>query len=91
MTLEFLVEALHGFDKSKDSLPGKQLSLNYITYWLPNLRQFCLPSDKPEAAANLEKTKQIIHMLIDLTVKEISVCILPLLIHGLNSKKQLDM
>lgn len=73
MTLEFLTEALHGIEKIKANLPGKQLSLNYITHWLPNLRLFCIPSNKPDYSANLEKTKEIIHLLTDFTIRETSV------------------
>lgn len=73
MTLEFLMEALHGIEKIKANLPGKQLSLNYITHWLPNLRLFCVPSNKPDYATNVEKTKEIIHLLTEFTIRETSV------------------
>jgi len=73
MTIEFLMEALHGIEKIKANLPGKQLCLNYITHWLPNLRHFCLLTDKPESALNIEKTKQIVAMLMDFTIKETSM------------------
>ena len=73
MTLEFLMEALHGIEKIKANLPGKQLSLNYITHWLPNLRLFCVPSNKPDYATNLEKAKEIIHLLTEFTIRETSV------------------
>jgi neurofibromin 1 len=73
MTLEFLIEALHGIEKIKANLPGKQLCLNYITHWLPNLRNFCLLTDKPESALNIDKTTQIIVMLMDFTIKETSM------------------
>jgi hypothetical protein len=70
MTLEFLMEALHGIEKIKANLPGKQLCLNYITYWIPNLRHFCLPTDRPDSAANIEKTTQIIQSLMEFTIRE---------------------
>lgn len=73
MTLEFLIEALHGIEKIKANLPGKQLCLNYLTHWLPNLRDFCLLTDKSESALNIDKTTQIVAMLMDFTIKETSM------------------
>eukprot|EP01087_Luapelamoeba_hula_P001442 TRINITY_DN1115_c0_g1_i1.p1 TRINITY_DN1115_c0_g1~~TRINITY_DN1115_c0_g1_i1.p1 ORF type:complete len:2561 (-),score=353.59 TRINITY_DN1115_c0_g1_i1:117-7799(-) len=73
MTLEFLQEALHGIEKIKANLPGKQLSLNYITYWLPNLRLYVRPSPHPDALANMEKTRSIVTQFIEFTIRETSM------------------
>ncbi|KAI9491357.1 hypothetical protein BDB00DRAFT_874401 [Zychaea mexicana] len=60
-TLEFLSECFVGFNKSSE--PLRYLCLDYMTPWLPNLAQFCRGS--PEDVA---KTKEVLRLLIDLTV-----------------------
>ncbi|KAI9026450.1 hypothetical protein CLU79DRAFT_741805 [Phycomyces nitens] len=61
LTLEFLNECFVGFQKSNE--PLRYLCLDYMRPWLPNLSLFCRGS--PE---DLAKTKDIIRLLIDLTI-----------------------
>ena len=59
LTLEFLTEAIHGFQKSDP--PRKHLSLVYIAPWLENLTKY----------ADNQRTNVIIeNLLIELTFKE---------------------
>ncbi|KAI9261580.1 hypothetical protein BDA99DRAFT_547292 [Phascolomyces articulosus] len=60
-TLEFLSECFVGFNKSSE--PLRYLCLDYMTPWLPNLALFCRGS--PDDVA---KTKEVLRLLIDLTV-----------------------
>ncbi|KAI9323567.1 hypothetical protein BX666DRAFT_2016762 [Dichotomocladium elegans] len=60
-TLEFLNECFVGFNQSNESL--RYLCLDYMVPWLPNLAIFSHGS--PEDVA---KTKEVLRMLIDLTI-----------------------
>ncbi|KAI7870568.1 hypothetical protein BDF14DRAFT_1771252 [Spinellus fusiger] len=61
LTLEFLNECFVGFQKSNESL--RYLCLDYMQPWLPNLSLFAKGS-----AEKMEKTRDVIRLLIDLTV-----------------------
>ncbi|KAI8066538.1 hypothetical protein BC940DRAFT_368136 [Gongronella butleri] len=65
LTLEFLSECFVGFNKSNE--PLRYLCLDYMVPWLPNLALFC-HSSGDDANPDLVKTKEVIRMLIDLTV-----------------------
>ena len=65
-TLEFLSECFVGFNKSSE--PLRYLCLDYMAPWLPNLALFCRGS--PEDVA---KTKEVLRLLIDLTVARTDV------------------
>lgn len=60
-TLEFLNECFVGFNKSSE--PLRYLCLDYMAPWLPNLALFCKGS-----AEDIAKTKEVLQLLIDLTV-----------------------
>ncbi|KAG0178831.1 Ras GTPase activating protein ira2 [Apophysomyces sp. BC1021] len=65
LTFEFLNECFVGYNKSSE--PMRQLCLNYMSPWLRNLALFTRAmSDDPNR--NLMKTKDILRLLIDLTV-----------------------
>eukprot|EP01102_Stenamoeba_stenopodia_P013588 TRINITY_DN4434_c0_g1_i2.p1 TRINITY_DN4434_c0_g1~~TRINITY_DN4434_c0_g1_i2.p1 ORF type:complete len:1185 (-),score=326.97 TRINITY_DN4434_c0_g1_i2:1010-4282(-) len=68
LTLEFLLEALHGITKC-DKIARHQC-LGYIKPWIPNLRLFCRSSGIPEANEKYLKTKEIINSFITLTLRE---------------------
>lgn len=72
-TLEFLNECIVGFNKSNES--SRYLCLDYMGPWLPNLVLFARGS--PDEVA---KTKEVMRLLIDLTVarKDVSIkrCVL---------------
>ncbi|KAL0094889.1 hypothetical protein F4703DRAFT_1902562 [Phycomyces blakesleeanus] len=61
LTLEFLNECFVGFQKSSE--PLRYLCLDYMRPWLPNLALFCRGS-----LEDLAKTKDIVRLLIDLTI-----------------------
>lgn len=65
LTLEFLNECFVGFNKSSE--PLRHLCLDYMAPWLPNLSIFARngPEDNKQT---LTKTKEVIRLLIDLTV-----------------------
>ncbi|KAL6048749.1 Neurofibromin 1 [Balamuthia mandrillaris] len=73
ITLEFLMEALHGMEKIKENLPGKQLCLSYMSHWISNLRLFCAPTNQPDSTVKIEKTTQIIKSFIEFTIKEAGI------------------
>lgn len=68
-TLEFLSECFVGFNKSSE--PLRYLCLDYMTPWLPNLALFCRGSP-----SDVAKTKEVLRLLIDLTVArtDVSIC-----------------
>lgn len=63
LTLEFLSEFFVGFYKS--NTPQKHLCLQYMAPWLPNLALYYR-----NGAEFINKTKDIIRNLIDMTTKE---------------------
>ncbi|KAI8390971.1 uncharacterized protein BYT42DRAFT_508674 [Radiomyces spectabilis] len=63
LTLEFLSECFVGFNKSNEAL--RYLCLDYMMPWLSNLALFCHGTTDEN---NLAKTKEILRLLIDLTV-----------------------
>ncbi|KAF7726129.1 Ras GTPase activating protein ira2 [Apophysomyces ossiformis] len=65
LTLEFLSECFLGFNKSSE--PLRYLCLDYMTPWLPNLALFC-QGTLDDTNQNLQKTKEVLRLLIDLTV-----------------------
>ncbi|KAF7730429.1 Ras GTPase activating protein ira2 [Apophysomyces ossiformis] len=65
LTFEFLNECFLGFNKSSD--PMRQLCLSYMSPWLRNLSLF-VRSVSDESNRNITKTKDILRLLIDLTV-----------------------
>ncbi|CAH1760476.1 13584_t:CDS:2, partial [Entrophospora sp. SA101] len=66
LTLDFLMEFFVGFNKS--SVPIKHLCLQYMAPWLLNLGQFIKnPSGNSQT---VDKTRDIIQKLIDLTARE---------------------
>ncbi|ORX62830.1 hypothetical protein DM01DRAFT_1403269 [Hesseltinella vesiculosa] len=65
LTLEFLSECFVGFNKSSE--PLRYLCLDYMVPWLPNVALFCHSSDD-DSNPDLAKTKEVIRLLIDLTV-----------------------
>ncbi|KAI8363872.1 hypothetical protein EDC96DRAFT_558843 [Choanephora cucurbitarum] len=66
LTLEFLNEALTGLLKCDDSM--RQLCLDYMAPWLNNLAVYARHSPD-DHKKNLAKTKDVIKLLIDLTVQ----------------------
>lgn len=70
LTLEFLNEAFVGFLKSNE--PMRQLCLDYMVPWLKNLAVFARHSPD-DHKKNLSKTKDVLRLLIDLTVKRVEV------------------
>lgn len=70
LTLEFLNEAFVGFSKSSE--PMRQLTLDYIVPWLRNLAVFTRHSPD-DHKKNMSKTKDVIRLLIDVTVKRAEV------------------
>lgn len=70
LTLEFLNECFVGFNKSSE--PLRQLCLEYMAPWLHNLSIFARnsPDGKND---NVIKTKEVIRLLIDLTVTRVDV------------------
>lgn len=70
LTLEFLNEAFIGFLKSNE--PMRQLCLDYMVPWLKNLAVFVRHSPD-DHKKNLSKTKDVIRLLIDLTVRRVEV------------------
>lgn len=66
LTLEFLNEALIGFSKSNETM--RQLCLDYMVPWLCNLAVFARFSSDDQKKSTT-KTKDIIKLLIELTVK----------------------
>jgi len=74
LTLEFLLESLHGITKTiTKSSPkaGQLLVLDYIRPWLHNLVYFSCLTAEPDSAALVEKTKEVVNSLIALTIREI--------------------
>ncbi|KAI8053543.1 hypothetical protein BDF21DRAFT_441145 [Thamnidium elegans] len=70
LTLEFLNEAFIGFLKSSE--PMRQLCLDYMVPWLKNLAVFVRHSPD-DHKKNLSKTKDVIRLLIDLTVRRVEL------------------
>ncbi|GAB5590022.1 Ras GTPase activating protein ira2 [Umbelopsis nana] len=70
LTLEFLNECFVGFNKSSETL--RQLCLEYMAPWLQNLSIFARnsPDGKND---NVMKTKEVIRLLIDLTVTRVDI------------------
>eukprot|EP00011_Vannellida_sp_DIVA3-517-6-12_P006707 CAMPEP_0114622840 /NCGR_PEP_ID=MMETSP0168-20121206/9942_1 /TAXON_ID=95228 ORGANISM="Vannella sp., Strain DIVA3 517/6/12" /NCGR_SAMPLE_ID=MMETSP0168 /ASSEMBLY_ACC=CAM_ASM_000044 /LENGTH=1801 /DNA_ID=CAMNT_0001834063 /DNA_START=22 /DNA_END=5428 /DNA_ORIENTATION=+ len=68
MTLEFLLEALHGIIKADKQ--SQVYVLEYIKPWLPNLAQFATISPDPESAEKRQKLKELINSLVALTIRE---------------------
>ncbi|KAI9283473.1 hypothetical protein BC943DRAFT_100701 [Umbelopsis sp. AD052] len=70
LTLEFLNECFVGFNKSSE--PLRQLCLEYMAPWLQNLSIFARnsPDGKND---NVIKTKEVIRLLIDLTVTRVDI------------------
>ncbi|EXX73089.1 Ira2p [Rhizophagus irregularis DAOM 197198w] len=66
LTPDFLCEFFVGFDKS--STPLKHLCLQYMAPWLNNLAQFT--KSGADGHKNVDKTREIIKNLIELTTKE---------------------
>ncbi|KAI9310474.1 hypothetical protein BX666DRAFT_2126182 [Dichotomocladium elegans] len=60
-TLEFLSECFVGFNKSSESL--RYLCLDYMIPWLPNLALYSRGS-----AEEVSKAKEVLRLLVDLTV-----------------------
>jgi len=69
LTPDFLGEFFVGFDKS--STPLKHLCLQYVAPWLNNLAQFTKSS--ADNQQDINKTREIIRNLIELTTKEAEV------------------
>lgn len=69
LTPDFLCEFFVGFDKS--STPLKHLCLQYMAPWLNNLAQFT--KSGADGHKNVDKTREIIKNLIELTTKETEV------------------
>lgn len=87
LTLDFLNECLVGFQKSSEAM--RQLCLDYCSPWLRNLALFVRPMGGDEHhAKNLAKTKDVIRLMIELTVSHPEVIWLktkkkpPLIMHS---------
>ncbi|KAI8328834.1 hypothetical protein BC941DRAFT_216115 [Chlamydoabsidia padenii] len=65
LTLDFLHECLIGFHKS---VSMRQLCLDYASPWLRNLALFIRHTPEDQHNKNLTKTKDIIRLMIELTV-----------------------
>lgn len=70
LTIEFLNECLVGFNKSSE--PMRQLCLDYMAPWLRNLAIFGR-NMADEQNKNLSKTKDVLRLLIELTVNRVDV------------------
>lgn len=70
LTLEFLNECFVGFNKSSE--PLRQLCLEYMAPWLHNLGNFARNSPDGKGD-NVIKTKEVIRLLIDLTVTRVDI------------------
>ena len=70
LTLEFLNEALTGLLKCDDSM--RQLCLDYMAPWLNNLAVYARHSPD-DHKKNLGKTKDVIKLLMDMTVQRSEV------------------
>ena len=73
LTLEFVLECIHGFKKAQ--FEGKHLCLFYLKPWLPNLRDFFKQVQKdvsqdPEGPTKLERLHKIIAEFIEITLTE---------------------
>ncbi|KAI9597754.1 hypothetical protein BDF19DRAFT_434347 [Syncephalis fuscata] len=67
LTLEFLSECFVGLNKS--SKPLKSFCLEYMTPWLANLDRF-IHVGNDDSQRGLTKVNELLHQLIDLTVKK---------------------
>jgi hypothetical protein len=73
LTLEFLLESLHGISKTTTKTSpksGQLLVLDYIRPWLHNLAYFSCLTAESDSAALVEKTKEVVNALIALTIRE---------------------
>lgn len=70
LTIEFLNEALVGFMNSNESM--RQLCLDYMVPWLHNLA-FIARHSPEDHKKSLSKTKDLLRLLIDLTVRRVEV------------------
>ncbi|KAI9005808.1 hypothetical protein CLU79DRAFT_712957 [Phycomyces nitens] len=70
LTLEFINECFVGFNKSNDTM--KQLCLDYMAPWLKNLSVMGR-SISGEGAKNASKTKDVLRLLIEMTVKRVDM------------------
>ncbi|KAI8087606.1 uncharacterized protein B0P05DRAFT_584843 [Gilbertella persicaria] len=61
LTLEFLNECIVGYGKSEQS--SRYLCLLYMIPWLPNLSLYC-----GKFSPDIQKTKELLRLLIDLTL-----------------------
>eukprot|EP01094_Clydonella_sp_ATCC50884_P006709 TRINITY_DN1591_c0_g1_i1.p1 TRINITY_DN1591_c0_g1~~TRINITY_DN1591_c0_g1_i1.p1 ORF type:complete len:2499 (-),score=1256.67 TRINITY_DN1591_c0_g1_i1:167-7663(-) len=68
LTLEFLLESLHGITKTNNL--GQHLVLDYVNPWLPNLVFYSRPTRDPDSKDKLAKTKEVLNSLIALTIRE---------------------
>lgn len=68
LTLEFLLESLHGITKTNNL--GQHLVLDYINPWLPNLVFYSRPTHDPDSKDKVLKTKEVLNSLIALTIRE---------------------
>ena len=87
LTIEFLLESVIGFSKSKKD--QKLFCLQYMTPWLDNLAGFVKVAQIGTETSNLvpstdiaekfqdtiQKVKSFLKLLIELTVRETEVCI----------------
>lgn len=71
LTLEFLLECLHGISK-QNSPAAKYLVLDYMQPWLPNLALFC--QNNSESSEKYAKVVEVINNLIETTIRENNVC-----------------
>ncbi|KAJ3414836.1 Neurofibromin 1 [Chytridiales sp. JEL 0842] len=77
LTLEFLIECILGFNKSKRA--QKHFCIQYMTPWLKNLSTFArqiepiggsLEGDSVTSQDALQKMRSVLKLLIDMTIKE---------------------
>eukprot|EP01091_Cochliopodium_minus_P010267 TRINITY_DN267_c0_g1_i4.p1 TRINITY_DN267_c0_g1~~TRINITY_DN267_c0_g1_i4.p1 ORF type:complete len:1603 (-),score=597.45 TRINITY_DN267_c0_g1_i4:1934-6742(-) len=75
LTLEFILECIHGFKKAP--FEGKHLCLSYLKPWLPNLREYFKQVAKeiqegstPVEGSKTEKLNSILSNFIEITLTE---------------------
>lgn len=74
LTLEFILECFYGFMKANKEL--KHYCLEYMAPWLPNIAHYCRPGLEYSSSTNdpqHQKLREILRLLIEITVKETEV------------------
>jgi neurofibromin 1 len=67
LTLEFLLESLHGITKA-DKI-GEHMVLQYIRPWIGNLAPYGHPNNQQDSQEKINKVKEIINSLVALSIR----------------------